>query len=349
MEIVFPKSKQNYKFTYNNIRSFIMAIHKRNINPEDDLGFGNQPVIKSQPLINKDGSANVKRKGLSLFNTSNNYHTLITMGWTKFWLLVLIGYLIANILFAFIYVSIGFDSLYGGSGHNFFDHFLDAFFFSAQTISTVGYGHISPKGVAANSVAALESMIGLLAFALATGLLYGRFSRPSAKIIYSKNILVSPYRTEGNGLMFRLANLRKNILIDLEIGIIFSFNENIDGIISRKFFQLEVERKYVSMLTLNWTVVHPLDENSPIKDMTPEDMEKTEAGFSVLLKAFDDTFSQTVHSRTSYLYDDMVWGAKFKPVFDRDENGVIVLDLGKIHDHEPVEAVQSPKVLDLSN
>ncbi|MDB5011356.1 MAG: Inward rectifier potassium channel Kirbac3 [Mucilaginibacter sp.] len=320
-----------------------MAINKRKINPEDDLGFGPQPVIKNQPLINKDGSPNVKRKGLPLFNTANNYHTLITMGWTKFWLLVLSGYLVLNIIFAFIYLSFGPDSLNGTSGNTRFDHFMDAFFFSAQTISTVGYGHISPKGMGTNSVAALESMMGLLAFALATGLLYGRFSKPSAQIIYSKNILVAPYLENEKGVMFRLANMRKNMLIDLEIEIIFSFNEITNGKTVRRFYPLEVERRKVSILTMNWTVVHPLDENSPLKDMTKEELEKTEAGFAILLKAFDDTFSQTVNSRTAYQAHEIVWGAKFKPVFDRDEDGRIILDLSKISDHEPYDFEKSGK------
>ena len=322
-----------------------MAIHKRKINPEDDLGFNSQPVIKNQPLINKDGSPNVKRIGLPLFNTANNYQTLITMSWTKFWLLVLSGYLIINIIFALIYTLIGVNSLDGISGNTAFGHFMDAFFFSAQTISTVGYGHIYPKGMWANSAAALESMMGLLAFALATGLLYGRFSRPSAKIAYSKNLLVSPYLDNSKGIMFRLANLRRNILIDLQIEIIFSFNETVNGKTERRFYPLELERRKVSVLTTSWTVVHPLDEKSPLVDMTKEDIENTEAGFAVLLRAFDDTFSQTVHSRTSYQHHEIIWGAKFKPTFDRDEDGRIVLDLSKISDHEVLELEKTDKTL----
>eukprot|EP01037_Dinobryon_pediforme_P000925 gene926-932_t len=225
-------------------RTKTMSIQKRKINPEDDLGFGPQPVIKNQPLVNKDGTPNVKR-----------------------------------------------------------------------------------------------SMLGLLAFALATGLLYGRFSRPSAQIKFSENILIAPYMGNGKGVMFRLANLRRNLLIDLEIEIIFSFNELVDGKPVRRFYPLEVERKKVSVLTLNWTVVHPLDENSPLNQMTADDMEKSEAGFAILLRAFDDTFSQTVHTRTAYQHNDIIWGAKFKPVFDRDTDGRIVLDLSKISDHELVELI----------
>ncbi|MBK0381058.1 ion channel [Mucilaginibacter segetis] len=310
-----------------------MSIRKQKINPENDLGFGSQPVIKSQPLLNKDGSVNVKRKGLSLFNTADNYHTLIKMGWGKFWLIVLCGYLTVNLLFAAIYLIIGTDSLDGASGTNGVEHFFDALFFSAQTISTVGYGHISPKGMAANCVAALESMMGLLAFALATGLLYGRFSRPSAKIIYSEKMLVAPYREDAQGLMFRIANLRRNVLIDLKVEVIFSYNELVNGQPVRRFFELELERTTVSILTLNWTIVHPLDKNSPLVDMTPEDMLRNEASFSVLLKAFDDTFSQTVHSRSSYQYNDMVWNASFIRMFERAPDGRIILDMSKINDY----------------
>jgi inward rectifier potassium channel len=314
-----------------------MSIHKRKFNPEDDLGFGTQPVIKNQPLIKHDGSINVRRRGLPFFNTANNYHKLITMSWVKFWLMVLSGYLVINTLFAFVYLAIGVENLNGSEGVTTYQHFWDAFFFSAQTISTVGYGHISPRGMAANSVAALESMMGLLAFALATGLLYGRFSRPTAKIVYSENLLVAPYRENCMGLMFRLANLRRNTLIDLQIEIIFSYNEDVNGKMVRRFFQLELERKKVSILTLSWTVVHPLDENSPLKDITAEDLKNAQASFAVLLKAFDDTFSQTVHSRTSYQAEHVIWEAKFRPTFDRDDDGTIALDLSRINEFDMIE------------
>jgi inward rectifier potassium channel len=262
------------------------------------------------------------------------------MSWTKFWLLVVSGYTLLNFIFALIYMACGSGALDGSKDNAALSHFWAAFFFSAQTISTVGYGHISPIGMAANSIAALESMMGLLAFALATGLLYGRFSRPSAEIKYSKNLLVSPYLENGRGLMFRLANRRRNILLDLEIEVIFSYNADVNGRSVRQFFPLELERKSVSILTMNWTIVHPLTEDSPVYSMSREELDRTEAGFAVLLKAFDETFSQTVHSRTVYQANEMIWGAKFKPVFDRDPDGRIVLDLSKINEHELLPIAQ---------
>ncbi len=234
-----------------------MAIGNRIINPEDDLGFGRQAV--AQRVINKDGSINVNRRGLPFFRTTDVYNHLISMSWTRFWLVVLSGYLITNIAFAFIYNFTGIQNLEGADGKTLIEHFFDAFFFSAQTLSTVGYGHISPKGILTNSIAAFESMLGLLSFALATGLLYGRFSRPSAKIVYSNNMLVAPYLQNPKGLMFRLGNMRSNTLIDLSIDVIFSYNEQLDGKIVRKFFPLKLERSKASILKLSWTVVHPLD------------------------------------------------------------------------------------------
>lgn len=314
-----------------------MGFKKIKFNPENDLGLGTQAVTKNQRMFNHDGSINIKRKGLPRFNTANNYHTLITMSWKSFWALILGGYLIVNLLFSGIYLALGVENLVGSQGHTPIEHFFDAFFFSAQTISTVGYGHIYPHGIPTSSVSAIESMIGLLVFALATGLLYGRFSRPSAKIIYSDELLVAPYQENGVGFMFRLANQRRSLLIDLEVELNFSYNEEVNGKMVRRFIQLELERKRVSMLTLNWTIVHPLDGNSPLKDVTYEDLVKGEANFAVLLKAFDDTFSQTVHSRTSYQHNEIVWGAKFRPAYDRTEEGQLVLDLSKISHYDKVE------------
>jgi len=304
-------------------------------NPQDDLGLGNKAI--KQRVINRDGSINIKRKGLPFLSTFDNYNALITMRWTKFWFIVIGVYLLTNILFAAIYVNIGSDNLLGADSQTPLHHFLSAFFFSAQTLSTVGYGHVSPHGIPTNFIAAFESMLGLLAFAIATGLLYGRISRPSAKVMYSDNVLIAPYAPTGRGLMLRLANKRRNVLIDLDIELIFSYNEDVNSKIIRRFHNLTLERSKVSILTLSWTVVHPIDENSPLYNMTAGDMEKGQASLVVLMQAFDDTFSQTVHSRTSYLYNEMIWGAKFTPAFYDDPNGLVTLDITKVSDYAEVE------------
>jgi inward rectifier potassium channel len=338
MIIVFPKCKSYFYFyALNRILLFniLMAVTNLPDNPQNDLGLGNKAV--KQRIINRDGSINIKRKGIPYLSTFDNYNSLITMRWGKFWFIVIGAYLLTNIIFATIYVTLGIDNLLGADMQSPLHQFLSAFFFSAQTLSTVGYGHVSPKGIPTNIVAAFESMLGLLAFAIATGLLYGRISRPSAKIEYSDNILIAPYAPTGRGVMLRLASKRRTVLIDLTVEIIFSYNEEINGKIIRRFHNLKLERSQVSILTLSWTVVHPIDEQSPLYHITPEILEAGQASFVVLLQAFDDTFSQTVHSRTSYMFNEVIWGGKFNPAFYDDPNGLVTLDITKISDFTPAD------------
>jgi inward rectifier potassium channel len=310
-----------------------MSVKRKNDISGNELGFGNKATVNNQRMLKRDGKSNIRRKGLSFFRTSDTYNALITMSWSKFMLIILLAYLLINTLFAWFYVSIGIQNLAGAESTNKTDQFFDAFFFSAQTISTVGYGHISPRGMITSSLAAFESMLGLLAFALATGLLYGRFSRPSAKIKYSENMIIAPFQ-DGKSLMFRLANYRSTQLVEIEAQVLLAINEDSAGKVIRRFFPLELERKKINLLTLSWTIVHPIDEKSPINGLTAEDLDKGDAEFIVMLKAFDDTFSQTVHSRTSYQYEEVVWDAKFKPVIETDETGILTLDMSKINDFE---------------
>lgn len=306
-----------------------MALFKRKSQIDDDLGFGTQPILGDQRMMNADGSSNIRRIGLPFIRTSDTYNWLISMTWKKFLFILLIAYLLVNILFASLYVLIGIEHLKGADGITPRDHFFDAFFFSAQTISTVGYGHISPDGFLTSCLAAFESMLGLLAFALATGLLYGRFSRPTAKVVYSENMVIAPYK-EIKGLMFRLANLRNNQLIEIEVQVVLSYNELTGDQKKRRFYPLELERSKIGLLTMSWTVVHPIDENSPLYNKTAEELAEAEVEILVLLKAFDDTFSQTVHTRTSYKDENIIYNARFVTIFSRDDNGQLMLDLSKI-------------------
>jgi inward rectifier potassium channel len=306
-----------------------MALFKRKSQLDDDLGFGTHPVSANQRLMNPDGTSNVKRIGLPVFRISDTYDWLISMSWKEFLMIIFIVYLIVNTLFAFLYISIGIEYLHGADGLTKRDQFFDAFFFSAQTISTVGYGHINPDGFLTSCLAAFESMLGLLAFALATGLLYGRFSRPTAKIIYSKNMVVAPYK-EITGLMLRLANYKSNQLIEIEVQMVMTYNEVVDGKPIRRFYPMELERTKISLLSMSWTVVHPIDEHSPLYLKTAKDLAEAEVEILILLKAFDDTFSQTVHTRTSYRDEDILFNARFSNIFSRDINGQMAMDLSKV-------------------
>jgi inward rectifier potassium channel len=207
--------------------------------------------------------------------------------------------------------------------------FVNAFFFSVHTLTTVGYGNVFPRGFAANAVTALEATAGLMLFALATGLLYGRFSRPSARILFSDHAIIAPYQ-DGTSLQFRITNARTNVLMDLNARVLLMTVDPVDGQLKRDYFALPLERKTVYFFPLTWTVVHPIDSASPLYGKTAEDLKKVSAELLILIQGFDDTFSQLVNARYSYRHDEILWGAKFVPAFSVDPHGDLVLDLERL-------------------
>jgi len=310
-----------------------MAFFRRKVQFNDDLGFGSSPVIKNQRVLNTNGIPNIERIGLPWFKFDDTYTRLVTMSWPRFFLVILVAYLLVNTLFAVAYNVVGIENLNGAKGITLRDQFFDAFFFSAQTISTVGYGHISPQGFITSVLAAFESMLGLLAFALATGLLYGRFSRPTSKVSFSKKMVIAPYQ-HHKGLMCRLVNLRKNSLIDIEVQMFMTYNETVDGKLKRSFYPMELERDKISVLALNWTIVHPITEDSLLFEKTPEELRIAEVEIVLILKAFDDTFAQTIHTRTSYQDEDIEWNSKFELMYYHNTEGKMVMDYSKLDNTE---------------
>lgn len=293
--------------------------------PGDDLGLGLRSGARR--WMNKDGSINVRRVGLPWFRPYELYHRLITMGGARFLALLFLGYLLTNLLFAGIYLAVGMEHFLRPGGNGFVDRLLDAFFFSAQTLTTVGYGHISPQSHLASAVAALESLLGLLSFALATGLLYGRFSRPHAQIRFSRDGVVAPYRG-GSGFMFRFVNKRSNQLIEVEATVVLSQLDPETG--TRRFHALKLERSRINLFPANWTVVHPIDDASPLAGLDDAALRKTNAEFIVLVKAFDDTFSQTIYQRTSYTAEEVLWGPPFVPMTSPAADGALELDINLV-------------------
>lgn len=310
-----------------------MSIRKSIKEQFNDFGFGNKVVEPEQRLMNRDGSSNVIKKGVPFFQSFNFYDSLIAMPWWKFNLIVFVVYLFVNLVFSCLYFFGDIEHLNGMVADNNVEKFFEAFFFSTQTLSTVGFGRLNPEGVYTSSIAALESMIGLLGFALATGLLYGKFSRPNAKILFSTSAIIAPYRGI-KGLMFRLANLRKSQLLELEIEVNISYVEEENGKPIRRFYPLELERKRVSILSMTWTVVHPIDENSPIANWKQADFEKYDCEILIVMKAFEETFSQTVYARSSYKHNEIVHDVKFVPTIIAGPNGSAIVDLSKMHEYE---------------
>lgn len=302
-------------------------------NNTNDLGFGTQ--IGGKRNMNKDGTFNVERTGEPRFQNYEVFHQLITMSWVKFILLIVISYSTVNLLFAGIYYTIGTDKLSMDSAQmTEGQKFMEVFFFSAQTLTTLGYGRIAPVGALANTVSSIEAMIGLLGFALATGLLYGRFSRPQSKLLYSENAIIAPYR-DGIALMFRLTNLRRSQLIEVEIDVQIGYLDNETK--SRAFTQLQLERSKINLFPTSWTIVHPIDENSPFYGKSIEQLHQMNLEIYSFLKAFDDSFSQTVYSRTSFRSEEVIYGAKFRPMFTQLPNGNTLLDLRLINAMDSVK------------
>lgn len=301
------------------------------INKEEDykdLGFGTK-VTGNSRLINKNGRFTVHRKGQNFIKSLHIYDRLINLSWFSFLILVISSYAVVNFLFAGVYYLIGPDKLLGIVAHSEKERFLECFYFSAQTITTVGYGRISPIGYLGSSIAALESLIGLLGFAIATGLLYGRFSKARADVMYSKIGVVAPYR-EMKGLMFRVASEKKTQLIELEVSVSMVRNIIKNGQKSREFLSLNLERSKINFLALSWTIVHPIDDESPLKNYDAQKMKEENVEFLVLLKAFHDSFGQTVYSRTSYTFDEINWGEKFSPIVSIDDDGTPILEIDKL-------------------
>jgi inward rectifier potassium channel len=303
-----------------------------------DLGFG--AVISresSQRLLNRDGSFNVVREGLGLLETLAPYHLLLTISWSGFLGLLALLYLALNLVFAGLFMACGPGALAGPGSLMLGGRFSQAFFFSVQTLATIGYGQIGPNGFAANALVTVEALVGLMYQALATGLLFARFARPTASILFSRHAVIAPY-AGGESLQFRIANRRRrNEIVELGAQVLYtSFEVDDRGGRVRRYRLLPLERNKVTFFPLSWTIVHPIDDGSPLAGKSREELERDEAEILVLLTGVDETFEQTVHARTSYRANEIVWNARFRSVFlpQRPPSRVVGVDVGRIHEIE---------------
>ena len=259
------------------------------------------------------------------------YHTMLAVPRWKFLFIIFAFFIIINLIFATIYYFMGVEHLYGMKTGNGIQEFGEAFFFSTQTFTTVGYGRISPSGFGTSAVAAFEALLGLLTFSLATGLFYGRFSKPKAYLKFSYNALIAPYK-DITALMLRIAPFKNATLTDAEAKITIGMPVEENGRVMNKFFPLELEYDRVNALNLSWTIVHPITESSPLYRFNVSDFANTSGEILVFFKAFDDMFSNTVVARSSYTFREVIVGAKFIPMYHRDEeHNRTVLELEKLN------------------
>ena len=298
--------------------------------PAFDPGLTQKYTGNVRRGINKDGTFNVRRRGAT-WRDFHPYLHLINLGWVPFFGVLFLGYLVVNTLFALAYYGLGPGHLLGADASTKAGRFFNDFFFSAHTLSTVGYGSISPKSFESNMVAAGESLVGVLGFAVATGLLFGRVSRPSAKFGFSGKMLVTPYQ-DIQSLQFRVVNRRRNDLMEIEARVLLMTVDVKDGQPARTYRQLKLEREQVLFLPLTWTIVHPIDGESPLSGLTAKDLQRLQAEVMILIKAYDDTFSQTVLARHSYRHDEVLWSGRCAPAFYVDDAGALVLELQNVGD-----------------
>jgi inward rectifier potassium channel len=300
-------------------------------------GFGTNANSYGGRFVNKNGTANIEKRGMHFLHRISWYHTMIDMSTWKFMLVILSFYVGINFVFAGIYYGIGIEHLDGiASTDSELVKFGQACFFSAQTFTTVGYGHISPVGFFTSSLAAAEALIGLLSFAIATGLFFGRFSKPTAFLKFSHNALIAPYG-EIKGLMIRMTPFKNTNFTDAEAKMTLGMSVLENGIMINKFYSLTLELDKINSLSLSWTLVHPITDDSPLYQFTKEDFATTVGEILVYVKTFDDMFSNTVATRTSYTFDEVIYGAKFVSMYKRShDNSKTVLNLDMLNEYEDI-------------
>ena len=305
--------------------------------PSSDLGFGR--VLSQQRelrLLNRDGSFNVQTRGRGL-QAFLAYSNLVSTTWARFFLFVVIVYLSLNGFFALAYDACGPGGLVNTIDTGIHAPFLKAFFFSIHTSATIGYGSTVPVGLLTNILVALESVVSLLGLAVVTGLVFARFSRPVADILFSQNAVMS-WIGNQRAFQFRIINTRNNQIIDLHVRLLVSrFETNASGAAVRRYYPLPTERESVVFFPLSWTVVHTIDQKSPLYGMTKEDLCGAGSEFLILLTGMDETFSQVVNARSSYRAEELIWDAKFSDIFIYDPNGKMAgVDMKRFHETAPV-------------
>jgi inward rectifier potassium channel len=303
-----------------------------------DPGFGAKVSNASQRLLNRDGTFNARRRGVSIVQTWSPYHDLLNMSWRKF-IAALLGVFVGlNLIFALAYALCGPGAISGPNANTFGSLLLESFFLSVQTLATVGYGHLAPASTTANFISVFEMFLGFLMYAIAAGLAFARFSRPLAKIVFSNHAVIAPYH-EGKALMFRFANTRKNQLLELEVKVLFSRIVYVNENPVRRYFTLELERSRVAFIPLHLTVVHEIDQESPLFGLSSSDLADSAAELFVMVTAMDETFSQTVHARTSYTHEEIKFDSRFATVLTLADDGIVEVDLRRFHEIERVDSV----------
>ncbi len=282
-----------------------------------------------QRMLDEKGHTNVVRLGIKRSPWDDLYYLLLTLSWSWFFALTLVLYGVTNTVFACLYL-IGGDNLANAQPGSFWD----AFFFSVQTMGTIGYGAISPKSFYGNVIVSIEAMLGLLGVAVITGLAFARLARPTARILFSRVAIISPHNGVPT-LMFRTANERGNQILEARLWVFVVRDEvTQEGQTMRRFYDLPLSRHQSPVFNLTWTAMHPIDENSPLYGETPESLREQATEIVVSLTGVDETVAQTVHARYSYMTQEILWDMQFAEMLTYSSDGRRAIDFSRFHDVE---------------
>lgn len=321
------------------VKRRFMALLKH-INPfsktNEDTGFSATISSYGDRFINKDGSFNLRKEGNRIWDRYSLFHIMLNLPIWAFVLVIVGAFIVVNLIYTGIYLLIGAAELQGISSHHTWGIFREVYYFSTETFTTVGYGRVNPVGDGANFVASIEAMSGFLSFAVVTGLIYGRFARPKAHLAFSDHALITPFKG-GNALMFRFACYKDgHTLTDVTVQVNAAMRIHEDGKQTYRYYELPLERHKIQSLPMNWTVVHVIDDQSPLLGFTAEDIKVADLELYVLIRGFNDIYSNVVQQRTSYTFQEIKYNHKFVPMYRETARGT-VLEMNKIHDTVEVE------------
>jgi inward rectifier potassium channel len=273
--------------------------------------------------------------GQDLSRWTDFYHFVLTVPWSVFFFGVAVFFFLVNVIFAFAYMA---DP--GGIEHARPGNFWDAFLFSVQTIGSINYSVMNPKSIYANVVVVAEAFFGILNLAVITGVVFSRFSRPYARVLFSRVAVITDFDGTPT-LMFRAANQRGNQILDANVAVTFAFQQTTrEGLVMRRFCELELVRARSPLFALSWTVMHRVDEQSPLYGQTPESLSAMQAELIVLLSGTDETLADTIFARHSYKPHQILWRHRFVDILSFNARGRRVVDLTRFHSALPDETTE---------
>ncbi|MEC4803720.1 MAG: ion channel [Jaaginema sp. PMC 1079.18] len=278
------------------------------------------------------GRFKILQKNIDRFHWDDLYHHLFTMPLPQLFGLITLAFLLINMIFAGAYL-LGGDCIENAQPGSF----SDAFFFSVQTLATIGYGAMYPRTAYANTLVVIEVFLGLLGVAIATGLMFSRFSQPTARVLFSRIAVICPYNKVPT-LMFRAANQRSNLIVEAEVKVSLLMPEiTPEGHTIRRLQDLKLARSRNPLFILSWLVMHPIDENSPLYHHTATTLQEKGAQLIITLNGLDETVMQTLHARQIYLASEILWDYKFVDVVTSYDNGDRAIDYTHFHNVVPFE------------